>query len=127
MQKLRSVTLCLFAALALKAQDRGTIRGTISDTSGAVIPTVSVTVLNVDTGTRQSATTDQAGIYAFPYLQVGNYTVSVERAGFRKAETTGVRVNVATVSDVNVTLAIATTDQSVDVSAAAPLLETNGS
>ena len=128
MQKVSSVILCLFAAAAtLTAQARGTIRGTVSDSSGAVIPTVSVTALNVDTGTKQRAVADEAGNYTFPYLQVGNYTVSVERSGFRKSETTGVRVNVATVSDVNVTLAIATTDQSVDVTAAAPLLETNGS
>ncbi len=128
MQKVSSVILCLFAAAAtLTAQARGTIRGTVSDSSGAVIPTVSVTALNVDTGTKQRAVADEAGNYTFPYLQVGNYTVSVERSGFRKSETIGVRVNVATVSDVNVTLAIATTDQSVDVTAAAPLLETNGS
>ena len=128
MQRPLIVISCVLAfALVAAAQDQGTIRGTVSDTSGAVVPAASVVALNIDTGTKQTLTTDQAGAYAFPYLQVGNYTVSIEHAGFRKSETTGLRVNVATVTDVNVTLAIGTTDQSVDVSAAAPLLETNGS
>ena len=128
MPKTAITVLCLFAAAAaLNTQGTGTIRGTVSDSSAAVIPAVSITVLNVESGTKQTSVTDGAGIYAFPNLQVGNYSVSMERAGFRRSETTGVRVDVATVSDVNVTLAVGTTDQSVEITAAAPLLETNGS
>ncbi len=124
---LRGALLMLLAGCFLSAQNRGSIRGSVSDASGAIIPEVAVTALNIDTGVKQAAVSDQSGIYVFPYLQVGNYSVFVEKAGFRRAESTGVRVDVATTSDVNFTMAVGSTDQSIEISAAPPLLETNGS
>ncbi len=128
MYRLWSVVFYSIALAALlPAQDRGTIRGTVTDSSGAIIPGASVLALEVETGTKQTVATDQAGIFAFPYLQVGNYSVTIDKPGFRKAERTGIRVDVATVADVNITLTVGSADQSVEVSAAQALLETNGS
>src|SRR5260370_17886641 len=109
------------------AQDRGTIRGTISDQSGAAVPEATVVIENVDTGLALTVKTSADGVYTVPYLPVGNYTVTVDKTGFRKAETTGVRVDVATIVDVDAKLAVGGIDQTVDVSASAPLLETQGS
>ena len=124
--KLRLVLLLLSAALAY-TQDRGTIRGTVTDPTGAAIPAANVTIRNIDTGLTQSIPTGADGLYTIPYLPAGNYSVSTEKSGFRKAEATGVRVNVATITTVDVALTVGSVDQTVEVSAVTPLLEVQGS
>jgi hypothetical protein len=123
------VIFALFLILSIPglAQDRGTIRGTVTDQSDAPVPESTVTVKNVNTGLTQTVKTGADGVYTVLYLPVGNYSVTTDKTGFRKAETTGVRVDVAVVVDVDVKLTVAGVDQSIDVSAAAPLLETTGS
>ncbi len=123
----KSVICVAAVTSALFGQDRGTIRGTATDPTGAVVPAVRLTVLNIDTGVKQTAVTDKDGFYSVPYLQVGNYSVTAEKTGFRREETTGIRVDVATIADVNISLAIGSTDQAIDVSAAKVMLETSGS
>src|SRR5262245_57227324 len=108
------------------AQDRGTIRGVVTDASGATVPEATVTVKNVNTGLTQTAKTSADGVFNVLYLPAGENTVTTVKEGFRKAETTGVGVHVATVSNVDVTLAVGAVDQSVEVSAAAPLLDMQG-
>ena len=71
------------------AQDRGTIRGTVTDQSNAAVPEAVVTVRNIDTGLVQTVRTGTDGVYNVLYLPVGNYTVSTEKSGLRKAESTG--------------------------------------
>jgi hypothetical protein len=122
----KSLTLLAIAGALAFAQDRGSIRGTIRDQSGAAVPEATVTVKNVDTGLTQIVKTSGDGVYAVPYLPVGNYTVSTDKTGFRRAETEGVRVDVATIVDVDVKLTVGGVDQTVEVNASAPLLETQG-
>ena len=124
--KLRLFLALLSATLAF-AQDRGTIRGTVSDPTGAAVPAAKVTIRNIDTGLTQSVTTGTDGLYALPYLPAGNYSVTTEKAGFRKAEATAIRVNVATVISVDIALTVGSVDQTIDVSAVSPLLEVQGS
>ena len=62
----------------------GTISGTITDANGAVVPDAKITVHNVDTGIDRVATTNGAGLYTVPFLQVGNYEVTAEKTGFSK-------------------------------------------
>jgi len=81
--------LCL-AALGF-AQDRGTVRGTVSDPTGASVPDAIVTARNVDTGLTQTVRTGADGVYSIVYLPVGSYIVATEKTGFRKAETIHVR------------------------------------
>src|SRR5207248_551446 len=119
--------MALFVITLAFAQDRGTIRGTVTDPLGAGVPEATVTAKNVNTGLTQTVKSAADGVYTVLYLPVGNYSVTTERSGFRKSETTGVRVDVATVADVDVKLAVAGVDQSIDVTASAPLLETQGS
>jgi hypothetical protein len=124
--KYRFLVVILLLAVAVFAQDRGTIRGVVTDPSGATVPEATVTVKNVNTGLTQTVKTSADGVYNVLYLPAGDYTVSTEKAGFRKAETSGVGVHVATVANVDVTLTVGGTDQSVEVSAAAPLLDLQG-
>jgi len=116
----------LFLSFSCLAQDRGTIRGTVSDPSGAFVPDAAVTVRNVNTGLTQTVKSGADGVYNILYLPAGSYTVTAEKTGFKKAETTGVEVHVATVSSVDVVLTVGGVDQSVEVTAAAPLLDVQG-
>src|SRR4051812_21744584 len=110
------VPILLLAGIGL-AQDRGTIRGVVTDPSGATVPEATVTVKNVNTGLTQTVKTSADGVYTVLYLPAGDYTVTTEKAGFRKSETSGIAVHVATVAAVDVIMALGGVDQSVDVTA----------
>ena len=124
--KSRFLALILFLVCATFAQDRGTIRGVVTDQSGATVPDAVVTVKNINTGLTQSVKSSADGVYNVLYLPAGDYTVTTEKAGFRKAQTSGVTVHVATVANVDVAMAVGAVDQSVEVTAAAPLLDVQG-
>ena len=87
----------LLAVVSLSAQTfRGTILGTATDPSGAVLPGASVTVKNVGTGLVRTTETSADGSYSLPELPIGTYTVTVTLAGFQTFVTTGVNVDVST-------------------------------
>ena len=87
----------LLAAVSLSAQTfRGTILGTVTDPSGAVVAGAKVTVKNVGTGLERTTETSADGSYALPELPIGTYTVTVTLTGFQTSVTTGVTVDVAT-------------------------------
>ena len=125
--RLKTLSMLLSAAGLVMAQDRGTIRGTVLDASGASIPEAIVSARNVETGLTLSARSGADGAYTIVFLPVGNYTVSSGKEGFRKAEITNVRVDVNTVASVDVLLTVGTVDQAVEVTSAAAMLETQGS
>jgi hypothetical protein len=108
------------------AQDRGSVRGFVTDPDGSVVPDAVVNVKNVDTGLTQTATTGPDGVYSVLYLPAGAYTVTVTKAGFRKAEVSNVEVHVATLATVDVTLTLGTVEQVVEVTATTPLLDAQG-
>src|SRR5260370_8739552 len=88
------------------AEDRGTIRGVVTDPSGATVPEATVTVKNVNTGLTKTVKTSVDGVYNVLYLPAGEDTVTTEKAGFRKAETSGAGVHLATSANVDGPLAI---------------------
>jgi hypothetical protein len=95
------VSICLvfvlLAAVSLSAQTfRGTILGTVTDPSGAVVPGAKVTAKNTGTGLERSTETSADGSYSLPELPIGSYTVTVVRAGFQTFVTVAVTVDVAT-------------------------------
>jgi hypothetical protein len=90
----RWIVSCALAAIVIPASAiaqtvTGEIRGTVRDSSGGVLPGVTVNAVNVNTGLKRTATTDATGAYVFPSLPIGRYTVAAELEGFRKAEKTG--------------------------------------
>src|ERR1700743_2609404 len=82
-----SVLLLFMAAFSAHAQEfRAVLTGQVNDPSGAVIPSGAVTAVNVDSGTRYTATTTDKGLYYIPYVLPGNYRVTATANGF---ETSG--------------------------------------
>ncbi|HEX4065801.1 MAG TPA: carboxypeptidase-like regulatory domain-containing protein [Acidobacteriaceae bacterium] len=120
--------LCLFLCTTphAKAQNiYATIHGTVTDTSGAVIPNAKVTALNTSTGIHTMATTDDKGYYVFPQLQTGGpYTVSVDASGFQKYEKTGITLLVNGNPEVNAALNVGSNTQTIQVAAAAVQVST---
>src|SRR5262245_35457944 len=105
-------------ALALPAQAQkitGTIRGTVTDQTGAVIPGAKVTVTNEDTGLTRGGITTSAGIYAFAELPVGSYSVRVENTGFKSEVRTKVVLNVAEARAVDIQLSTGDVSEVVNV------------
>jgi hypothetical protein len=91
------VAFVLLAAVSLSAQTfRGTILGTVTDASGAVVVGAKVTVKNVGTGLERTTDTSADGSYSLPELPIGTYNVTVTQSGFQTSVTTGVTVDVAT-------------------------------
>jgi hypothetical protein len=86
------IGLCL-ACIVFAQNNNGRISGTVTDSSGAVIAGVSVSVVNQDTRITQKVATDSAGFYVAPDLAVGTYTVIAEASGFKKVEKTGYSLN----------------------------------
>src|ERR1041384_1311304 len=77
------VGLCLCSSFLAIAQTAGTISGTVSDATGALIPGALVTVKNLDTGLTRELVSDEQGRYSAPNLPVGNYEVQTSLTGFR--------------------------------------------
>lgn len=117
----------LFASSAALAQSLlyGSLTGTVTDVSGAVIPGATVTAQEMQTGVTATATTDSAGIYRFSNLHPGTYKVTIAGKGFATRQTTGVQVNANEVARVDAQLQVASATQQVIVTTQAPILQTD--
>jgi len=100
------------------------LRGTISDPSGAVIPGAKVTLTNVDTGIERVIASGSDGVYDFLQVSPGNYRLTVEAPSFRKFLRENIELLVNSPATVNVTLEVGHATEVVAVSAEAPLLNT---
>lgn len=118
--------LCLVVGLPASAQQiTGTLAGTVKDEQGAVITTATLKVINQGTGRTRNATTDATGGYIVQYLPVGEYTVEVSASGFKKSVQKNLAISVDQTQTLNVTLAIGEASQTVTVTEAPPLVNTN--
>jgi len=118
---------CLIASPTAQAQDLyAAIHGTVTDSSGAVVPNATVNVVNTSTNISNTATTDSKGYYIFPQLQVGGpYTVSITASGFKGSTQTGLTLNVNDNREVNAQLAVGSGNTTIQVSASAVQVETS--
>jgi hypothetical protein len=111
--------------LSLYAQvDTGTVLGTVRDNTGAVISGAQVTVRNNDTGVAQTKPTGSSGSFIFTPLHIGTYTIEVENAGFKKERRTNVTVDIQQQAVADFTLTVGDVTSEVQVTAAAPILQT---
>lgn len=115
--------LVLFAAPALYAQTTGSINGTVTDNSGAILPGVTVTATSPVQMGAQTAVTNAQGIYRFPSLTPGTYKVTYELAGFSSVVREGIIVNLGFTATLNVQLQLASIQETVTVSGASPVID----
>jgi hypothetical protein len=116
--------LLLGASVAFAQSDRGTITGTVSDPTGAIVPAANVTLVNNGTGSQYQTVTTDTGNYTLAALPVGSYKLSVEQTGFSKSEVPNVTVQVAVTTRVDVVLQVGAASQSIQVEAESSLLKT---
>jgi len=110
-------------AFAQSQAINGTIEGTVSDASGGVLPGVTVTVTNIDTGAERSLVSNETGLYRAPLLQLGNYRVTAELQGFKKFVQTGVTLSAGQTAVVNVTLGVGQVSETISVTADSPIVD----
>jgi len=108
----------------LRAGVTGSISGTVTDSTGGVIPNASVVALNTETGIKHTTQTNREGFYVFPVLPVGHYNVTIASKGFKEYRQTGLVINFNSALRVDVGLAVGAVTQEVSVSAATVQVET---
>jgi len=123
------ILVLLFAlAPALMAQVRSAqITGTVKDPSGAVVVDASVVVKNTDTQESYTSTTNRSGEYAVPYLQNGNYSVTVSKGGFKQFVVEALHLDPAQSAQVDATLSVGTQNEAVTVQASVLQIQTETS
>lgn len=123
--RLRIAGLFLICTLAAFAQgDRGTITGTVTDPTGAVVPNATIQLTNTDTAATYQVGTTNTGNYTLANLPVGTYELTVESAGFKKFDRPGLVVQVSETIRVDAVLQVGASTDTVTVNAEAPLLKT---
>ena len=123
---LLSVLLTFVLATSALAQGQavnGTIEGTVTDESGAVLPGVTVTVTNTDTGASRTVVTNTDGGYRALLLPLGAYKVAAELQGFRRYEQSGIALSAGQVAVVDVKLGVGAVTETVSVTADAPVVD----
>ena len=114
-----------FAAANTAAQSTtGSIIGTVRDSTGGALPGVTITATNQANGATRETITDELGAFRVTALNPGLYTLSVALTGFENLKRTDVRVNIASQVEIPLTLQMAGVQESVTVSASAPLVDT---
>ena len=111
------------SALAQSTAINGTIEGTVKDEQGALLPGVTVTVTNIDTGEQRVVVTNESGLYRAPLLSLGTYRVSAELQGFKKFEQTGVSLRAGQTAVIDVGLSVGALAETITVTADAPLID----
>jgi Carboxypeptidase regulatory-like domain len=125
---LRLALAALFVVYSIPAigqVDQGTVTGVVQDAQHAVVPNAEVTLTNTDTKFQLRAKTDGSGVYTFPPVKAGQYSIQVTAPGFETYVENDLNVEIAQRLGVNVTLKLGAVSQKVEVSATTrPLLQT---
>ena len=123
-----SVVVVLLLTVGAAGQSTtGTITGTVSDVSGAVLPGVEVTVINEGTNLTRNLITNESGNYTAPQLPIGRYRVEALLPGFQTAVQSGIGLNVDQRARIDLVLQVGQVTEIVEVTAEAPLIQTEDS
>src|SRR4029453_7571593 len=123
----RSALIFLLSTGIAWAQGIAQLNGTVRDSSGAVLPGVTVTVTQTDTGLVRTAVTDESGAYLLTNLPTGPYRLEAALQGFRSYVQTGIVLQVGGTPTVNAVLAVGALEEVVTVEAAAPIVDVKSS
>jgi len=105
----------------------GSITGTVRDPSGAVVPGVEVKLINTDTNEQRNTTSNELGYYSFPLLAPGTYRIEAKATGFKAFVRENIKLDVAMVAPIDITLEVGAATQTITVTSEAPLLESGSS
>lgn len=123
-----ALALLASAAFSLSAQTaQGVVTGTITDPSGAAVPSAQVVLLNQGTQVEQKVATESRGEYRFPLVPPGVYTITIHANGFTDREIKDIKVDASTTVPVSATLSVKNATTSVDVTEAVALVQTASS
>ncbi len=127
----KSIQLCLCLILlchvAFGQLDQAAVTGVVEDRTGAIIVDAQVVLTDVDTGLVQQTRTSKSGTYNFSPVKIGNYSISASAPGFSTTVQENIHLNVQDRQSVKLTLNAGTVSETVDVTAAPPLLQTDES
>ena len=121
------VAFAMFVTLSNAQVTTGTISGTVSDSSGAVLPGAKIEILNEGTGAVRTVNTGADGHYSAPSLGVGNYRITASMTGFKNEIRTGIILTVGSAPVVDLKMSVGAVSESVEVTGEAPLVETTES
>src|SRR3954465_12806677 len=124
----QTIALGIFALLSSVAYGQttgaATIVGTVTDTTGAVVPGAKVIVVNTETQFSSDGVTNNEGYYFVPYLRPGIYNVTIEAQGFKKYTRDGIKLRTNDQPRIDIKLDVGNVSESVEVQGTTPLLET---
>ncbi|HEY3742499.1 MAG TPA: TonB-dependent receptor [Bryobacteraceae bacterium] len=121
----RYLIVAVCTVVALLAQEfRGTMSGSVTDPTGATVAGAKVIATEPSTGTKVQSVSDNSGLYTLPFLQPGNYDVSVQAPGFKESVRKAIHVGSGDHAVIDVVLELGNATQTVEVTADAPLINT---
>ena len=115
--------LCMATITGNAQTSSGTIVGTVTDQSGAVLPSTVVQLVNQGTGTKLQATSNGSGYYQFVDVSVGTYEIVAEKQGFKKLTRPGIVLQTMARIEVDLSMTVGASTETVEVTAASPLIE----
>jgi len=118
------LSMMLSCLPSARAQVSASIKGIVTDASGAPVPAATVTTKNTETGAVRTAITDDAGRYQMAWLQVGQYEVAAGKSGFQEEIRSGIRLVVGQEATVDLKLQVSTVQAAVTVTGDAPIVST---
>ena len=129
MKTLKQLLLCALAAVCMMSQVYGqlttaTVRGTVTDATGAAIPGATLTLDNLTRGASRTGVSDASGRFSFDFVQVGSYRLTVAQKGFETGTRSGIDLASGAVLDLPIQLSVQQQTTSVEVSANAAALDT---
>ena len=117
--------LMLSAALLFGQSERGTITGTVTDSTGAAVPQAKITATEAATNVATSTRSNEAGDYTLPNLPIGTYNVRIEKEGFTSSVRSGIKLDASATVRVDAALAVGSTTTTIEITAAAVQLQTS--
>jgi hypothetical protein len=109
------------------AQTSAGVKGVVTDSSVALVPGANIAVTNLDNGAIRETATNDSGVYQFPLLQPGRYTIAARKQGFKQMTRDGVQLELNQMAQIDFTMAAGEVNETIEVQASAPLLESNTS